>query len=1008
MELKIFTLKVSFIALFSIIFLTHSYAQLNEGGSPYSLTKQINKTTIPKVIMDPIDLNQIILEDQVNDNSTEQPYRFGIEHEVALNLNNSGLWQELPNGDRLWRLAIEAPEALSINLIFNDFYLPEGSKLFLYNEGYEQILGAFTAKNNKNDKTFGTALVYGELSYLEYYEPAKVKGKGSMNINTVVHGYRSIFVKDNNQLGNSGACNVDTECPQADNWRDVLKSAAKTIGGGFLCSGTLVGNTTGDRRPLFLTANHCGFFSTVVVYWRFERPNCGSGIPDDTQTTSGAIVLADVDGSPGGGIRSSDHLLLELLENPADSYDVYFAGWDATGAIPQTITGIHHPSGDAKKISMENDPLTSTAYLNSSIDPNQSHWRVEDWDSGTTEGGSSGSAIYDNVTQRIVGLLSGGFAACGNNSDDWYGKFSYAWTNNGTTDPSERLMDWLDPNNTGLLTIDGYGLSDFALSTTNPSVSTCGIDVALNYDLTVVSGFTGTVSFTVTGLPAGTSGTFNTNPASSGGAYSLNVTGIASAASGIYTVTITGTDGTDSIDLNFELVVDTPILTGPALSSPVDGAIDQNINVPFTWTSVPGASSYTITIATDAAFTNIVETGNSSTNSYSLVNILNNNTRYYWSVAATNSCGDGPNAMAWTFGTVDATCSTVTATDVPIFLFTFGTSSNDSEIAFTGNNNISHVSVSLDIEHTNISDLEIELVSPAGTIVQIHSGLCPGSADLLETFSDTGAPYSSIPCPPIDNGNYMALGSFSDFNGEASTGTWTLNIVDNVAVDGGVFNGWSLTICTDSPSSIPPPTDINGCKDVMAHNYDFTATIDDGSCISCNDGIMNGDEVGVDCGGTNPNCSPCMAMATCSDGIMNQDETGIDCGGATCAPCMGCTDPLAHNYDAIAGADDGSCETCSDGIMNGDEAGVDCGGSNPNCPICPCTDVTLTYTGPFNIPNNTHKLVDNWIIMDGSAGTVQLPGTRDASFRAGNFIELLPEFNVNLGATILLDIEPCN
>ena len=153
--------------------------------------------------------------------------------------------------------------------------------------------------------------------------------------------YRSIFDKNNNQLGNSGGCNIDSECPQGDLWRDQIKAAGKTIAGGGLCSGTLVANTTGDRRPLFLTANHCGFSNAVVVYWRFERPNCGNGIPDDTQTTSGATLLADVDGNPGGTIRNSDHLLMELSENPSDLYDVYYSGWDARGNISQSVTGIH-------------------------------------------------------------------------------------------------------------------------------------------------------------------------------------------------------------------------------------------------------------------------------------------------------------------------------------------------------------------------------------------------------------------------------------------------------------------------------------------------------------------------------------------------------------------------------------------------------------------------------------------------------------------------------------------
>lgn len=52
---------------------------------------------------------------------------------------------------------------------------------------------------------------------------------------------------------------------------------------------------------------------------------------------------------------------------------------------------------------------------------------------------------------------------------------------------------------------------------------------------------------------------------------------------------------------------------------------------------------------------------------------------------------------------------------------------------------------------------------------------------------------------------------------------------------------------------------------------------------NCNDGIRNGNETGVDCGG--PDCAPCAPTPTCSDGIRNGNETGVDCGGPDCAPC---------------------------------------------------------------------------------------------------------------------------
>ncbi len=74
---------------------------------------------------------------------------------------------------------------------------------------------------------------------------------------------------------------------------------------------------------------------------------------------------------------------------------------------------------------------------------------------------------------------------------------------------------------------------------------------------------------------------------------------------------------------------------------------------------------------------------------------------------------------------------------------------------------------------------------------------------------------------------------------------------------------------------------------------------------TCTDGIQNGSETGVDCGG--PDCAACP---TCNDGVQNGNETGVDCGGPDCA----------------------ACPTCSDGVQNGNETGVDCGG--PDCSAC--------------------------------------------------------------------------
>lgn len=62
---------------------------------------------------------------------------------------------------------------------------------------------------------------------------------------------------------------------------------------------------------------------------------------------------------------------------------------------------------------------------------------------------------------------------------------------------------------------------------------------------------------------------------------------------------------------------------------------------------------------------------------------------------------------------------------------------------------------------------------------------------------------------------------------------------------------------------------------------------------TCDDGIQNGDETGIDCGGS---CAPCESTPSCDDGVQNGQETGIDCGGPDCAPCEeGCVIPSSTN-----------------------------------------------------------------------------------------------------------------
>lgn len=450
-----------------------SFAQINKGGMPLSFEQTyLRKSSIPKIQTPTLDMDNIRKEDE-EDERNNVPPRFGYPTDVNLNLDNAGLWETLANGDRLWRLTISCKDALSINLLYDAFYLPSGARLFIYNADYSQVLGAFTSRNNKTSRKFATGLIYDNQITLEYYEPVNIKEQGQITISRIVHGYRHLqHEKQQKKFGSSGNCNVNINCPAGNNWQDEKRGVALMVTdrGTRWCSGSLINNTNQDGTLYFLSAHHClsgwAIANTLDAIsnpdasqwsfiWDYESAGCANGSDiTNPPTTVGAVLVANN--------SCSDFALFRLDESPAElnpAVDVYLNGWNRNNTATTSATGIHHPIGDLKKICVENQTLTSTSYHDTTTNTNATHWRVDDWDVGVTEGGSSGSPLFDN-NSRIVGQLHGGDAACNGNNDngksDWYGKFWSSWNGCGSaTDARRRLSNWLDPNNTGVTTLDG-------------------------------------------------------------------------------------------------------------------------------------------------------------------------------------------------------------------------------------------------------------------------------------------------------------------------------------------------------------------------------------------------------------------------------------------------------------------------------------------------------------------------------------------------------------------------
>merc|ERR1711918_243273 len=111
-----------------------------------------------------------------------------------------------------------------------------------------------------------------------------------------------------------------------------------------------------------------------------------------------------------------------------------------------------HPSGDVKKVAIFKGEAMPEGYFVEG----DSHWYVAAWDEGVTEGGSSGSPIFDEM-QRIRGQLHGGYAACSYLYIDYYGRLQKSWDAQSGSDA--QLQPHLDPRNTGTRVVDGTFLN---------------------------------------------------------------------------------------------------------------------------------------------------------------------------------------------------------------------------------------------------------------------------------------------------------------------------------------------------------------------------------------------------------------------------------------------------------------------------------------------------------------------------------------------------------------------
>ncbi|MBV5315756.1 MAG: T9SS type A sorting domain-containing protein [Prolixibacteraceae bacterium] len=426
--------------------------QISQYGVPIQVIKQKSVSQNSDLVVMPT-VDNLKMRSKYSRQNTDllKSFRFAHSFDVSLTPKNSGKWYNTTEVN-VWQLRIRSTDAYSLNLILDQFHLPENARLYLISAKTGDVKGAFTSANNSENNILAIEPVEGDELMVQYEEPVNVSFPGQIRISKVAHDFVGILTYDPRiPLGLSGACNINVNCDLANGTENIRDAVCRIIiEGAEICSGALINNTAMDGTPYVLTAYHC--ISTAkkaqssVFLFNFESPYCGSIIGDVSRSLSGSSLKAS--------LNVLDFSLVQLNTTPPYYYRPYLVGWNRKTTPPTSTICIHQPYGDIKKIAIDNNPSTTASYSGTYL--TNGFWRIGQWEKGVTEVGSSGGPLFD-PNKLLVGTLTGGGANCTLPTNDYFEKFALSW-NHRTDSISRQLKYWLDPLNSGAETLSGMSL----------------------------------------------------------------------------------------------------------------------------------------------------------------------------------------------------------------------------------------------------------------------------------------------------------------------------------------------------------------------------------------------------------------------------------------------------------------------------------------------------------------------------------------------------------------------
>ncbi|HTO14233.1 MAG TPA: T9SS type A sorting domain-containing protein [Edaphocola sp.] len=500
----------------SMLLFNNTNAQISQGGLPLSLTKKTVLTHTPVSSYSNPDWNAYLDQEKswTPEEAFVKPYLVGLHATTDFGFPYSGQFESKPDGQMIWRGSIEIIGAPAIGLLFDNFELPKGVKVFVINANGKQISGAYDHTNNDPSKKFVIDAVQGDKIFIELNIEANVNPKDisfhidralvyhraieHLKVYTIAAGNQPLDQLDSQLNGLSSVCTINAICPSGTNYSNSRKATVQTIDAskGSLCSATLVnntGNTTTNCKPLLVTATHCegsgsltnNTYNQWLVRFNFERPDCAGTGATNAVSMTGLNILARADYTDAltANQIDGDFMAFEFRQKIPASYGAVLSGWKNSNNIATSTSGqkkfigFHHPHGDNKKLTTSSN-IMSVDLGAGTISANGTRW-LHNPTEGYAAPGSSGSGLF-NENGYFIGIASVAGeqnppAGCKVNSSGqqafamdvvFYQKLSHAWdySSNGQN-ANRKLKPWLDPNNTNTNSLNSVSSNCSPLNT---------------------------------------------------------------------------------------------------------------------------------------------------------------------------------------------------------------------------------------------------------------------------------------------------------------------------------------------------------------------------------------------------------------------------------------------------------------------------------------------------------------------------------------------------------------